>query len=757
MISQAPEDIQPQQIELVLAQLDALGPLDPIAIQTIGPIDASTNDWEQFLESIRSDLPLIAAVLAIACGPDTGRGSEMLSVDDAVTALGPDTIRDVTLVRKVVEAFRPLAMPANHRGLDRRAFWQHSLAVGLAARELAALLPEPVDSQEAFASGWLHDIGKVALSALMPKSFARIVRNADEDRADIADVERGLLGIDHTIVGRRLAERWGLPSSVVECIRLHHQRPEALPPSVAQGGQVHLVQLADVIAREQAIGYSGNHRLPTASRELAEQLGIAEADRREIADSLAPQVKARTAWIADENAYAPSPYLLSALTHSSNGLAATNAQLQAENKSLLRQADYFTALRELTEAASPRASVRQACGAGAAALRRALGARAVMVFAAVEREAWFDVGFCDGSVTCAIEPRSADPTGEAQDAAAAVEMARGGNWLAPPGRAFLGLVDRYRGMLGEGQVWLLPIVREDRWIGGALFSAATGEMTSLRSEAIHIEAVSAAVGLSIVQAGAQAAATALSDELAEVNRRLLEMQGELLRTKNLETIVAMAAGAAHEMNSPLAVISGRAQMLRELMPAGDVRDMLDTITDRAHACSDIVTELMDFAQTPQPAPERVDLGEMLRALVTELACAGLLESDAIRLNISSDTPLIWFDPTWLNRIFRELLENAMKATQPLSRRLTVKATPHLTEDSVVVEVLDNGHGIPADVLGRVLDPFFSYRPAGRSRGLGLARVQRWLQLAGGTIRIESELGCGTNVHLRLPSASPSVS
>ena len=163
---------------------------------------------------------------------------------------------------------------------------------------------------------------------------------------------------------------------------------------------------------------------------------------------------------------------------------------------------------------------------------------------------------------------------------------------------------------------------------------------------------------------------------------------------------------------------------------------------------------MEFAKVPQPAPQRVDLGKILHAVMTELIAAGLLESDELRVELSSDTPLIWFDPTWLNRIFRELIQNAINASQPPRRRLTVKAAPHLTEDSVVVEVLDNGHGIPADVLGRVLDPFFSYRPAGRSRGLGLARVQRWLQLAGGAIRIESEPGCGTSVHLRLPSASP---
>ena len=113
MISKAPENIQPQQIELVLAQLDALGPLDPIAIQALGPIDDLANGPEDFVESIRSDLPLIAAVLAIAGGPQASRRSETLRVDDAVNALGSDTIREITLVRKVVEAFGVTATSPN--------------------------------------------------------------------------------------------------------------------------------------------------------------------------------------------------------------------------------------------------------------------------------------------------------------------------------------------------------------------------------------------------------------------------------------------------------------------------------------------------------------------------------------------------------------------------------------------------------------------------------------------------------------------
>jgi len=140
----------------------------------------------------------------------------------------------------------------------------------------------------------------------------------------------------------------------------------------------------------------------------------------------------------------------------------------------------------------------------------------------------------------------------------------------------------------------------------------------------------------------------------------------------------------------------------------------------------------------------------IEAVVAELASGGLLAAGELDLAIASDTPPIWFDRAHLERLFNELLANAIAATDSTARRLTVKAARHLAEDCVAVSVIDNGRGMTADVLSRAMDPFFSRRSAGRGRGLGLARVERWLQQGGGTIRIDSDPDRGTHVRLRFP-------
>lgn len=754
MSSVKPASIQPQKIELILAQLDNLPPLAPVATRILALTEDSRSNAKEIIELVASDPSLTTRILSLLSRAEHGLRREAITVEKAVLMLGFDTVRQVTLAAKVMEVFGSEDERGNVPGFDRMEFWKHCLGVACATRRIAMVTNISVRPEEAFVLGLLHDIGKDALRATMPKSFAKILRACRRTRADCSDAERALLGLDHTVVGHRLAERWGLPQPMVECIWLHHHAPEALPASVASGGHVQAVQLADTLVREHRIGFSGSDTVTVSSRELAERLGLPEAERIAIVESLADEIEARAAWIGALELTSSDVYL-KALLRSTEDLSAANAALSEQNKRLERKADCFAALASLSHSVSPGASVREVCAACAEALRCALSISSILVFVTSEDGGWVEMGLSDGDLSSEILERPTDALDESQDAEAAVQTALAGTWIAPPGRAFDALIDRYRGRLGEGPTWLLPLVREQHWVGGAMFAADGGAVARLRSESVEFGALSAAVGLALAQAQAQAAAAALSDELAESNRRLATTQAELSRAKILKTVVAMAAGAAHELNNPLAVISARAQMLRDRTSDAEVRDALDTITKQAHAGSNIVTELMEFAEPRAPVPEDVQLGEFLNTLIAKpdlAASLGMVPA----IEVPSDTPLVRFDREQLAQTFRELFRNAVDATDPASRRLTIKAAPDLTEENVVVVVTDNGRGMTAEVLNRAVDPFFSHRPAGRGHGLGLARVHRWLQENGGAIRIESDPGEGTSVTLRLPAAGSSV-
>jgi putative nucleotidyltransferase with HDIG domain len=736
------------RVELVLAQLDTLPSLAPVAARIVTLTADPRTQAREVTELIRSDPSLTARVLSVLGRARHGLRPEAVTLENAVTLLGFETIRQLALAVKVMEVFGPSAGAAEGEGLDRREFWKHCLAVACAARRVAMKVRSALGPEEAFVCGLLHDMGKLALETALPKSYRRVVRQCDSSREDIAEVERLVIGVDHAMAGRRLADRWGLPQRIVDCIWLHHQEPSALPESVRSGGHVQVVQLADALAREQRIGYSGNYRMAHDSRRLAGPLGLSEEDRGDIVAGLVEEIEERAAWIGAEDITSREVYVR-ALLASTEEISRANTALSEQNRRLQRKAEYFAALGWLSQAVSPRASVGEVCAAAAEALRRALGVETVCVFVGGPEGRWTEAGLSGGRWQGEILAGDLAPGEDSPECAAAVGLALSGTWIHPAGAGFGRIVDRFRGRLGEGPSWLLPIVCQRRWSGGALFAAPPAVVDALRQDSAEVEAISAAAGLALAQTLAQASARAMGDELAQVHRQWAAMQAELLRTRTLESIVAMAAGAAHELNNPLAVISGRAQMLRSQVADEEQRRTLETIARQASECSGIVTELMEFAEPGPASPESVGLADALGQVEREARAAGLLEGRTLRVELPPDMPPVWFDRGLLVRMFRELLDNAVEATGP-GGVLTIKASRDLAEENAVVVVSDTGRGMAEDVLGRALDPFFSHRPAGRGRGLGLARVSRWLSDGRGRIAIESEEGRGTRVELRLP-------
>lgn len=145
---------------------------------------------------------------------------EVNSVEQAVVLLGFAAVRSTVLAVSVFETFG--TGPARRFGhFARDDFWKHSIAVACCAELLAEQLStvfgkdSGVDPSQAFVAGLLHDLGKVALDACLPKSFDRVVEAVEMLRGNIADIERKVIGLDHMVVGKRLAERGSCPPCCV--------------------------------------------------------------------------------------------------------------------------------------------------------------------------------------------------------------------------------------------------------------------------------------------------------------------------------------------------------------------------------------------------------------------------------------------------------------------------------------------------------------------------------------------------------------
>ncbi|MCZ6816252.1 MAG: HDOD domain-containing protein, partial [Planctomycetota bacterium] len=289
--------IEPHKVELVLRQLDGLPPLPSIVTRMLSCSDDSDDRGEDIVGLIEGDASLSARLIALARRSGPAWGPAPNAFAEAVARLGVHAVREAALCIKVMEVFGPSPEPREDGGLDRSEFWKYCIGVACAAGRIASQSSSSLSPGEAFRCGLLHDLGVVALDRVMPKSLARIIQQSRDTSQDAHDVAQSLLGVDHNVVGRRLATRWELPQSIIECIWLHDQDPEALPPSVAAGGHVQIVQLASALVRGLRIG----DWLPRAERsaqslsaqDLAGRMGLDSQSLDEIIEWVRDEVEHR--------------------------------------------------------------------------------------------------------------------------------------------------------------------------------------------------------------------------------------------------------------------------------------------------------------------------------------------------------------------------------------------------------------------------------------------------------------------------------
>lgn len=230
-----------------------------------------------------------------------------------------------------------------------------------------------------------------------------------------------------------------------------------------------------------------------------------------------------------------------------------------------------------------------------------------------------------------------------------------------------------------------------------------------------------------------------------------EADSGALDLAKLEALAEFAAGAGHELNNPLAVILGRAQLLLTKRPDPETARSLRAIAAQAQRAHRILRDLMGVAR-PAPARPRPCLpDEVVRACVRDLRD----EADARGVGLLAETrdpgPRAFLDPEPLRHLADVLARNAIEATPPGG---TVRFTATGDAKTLRWSVQDDGRGLAPDETTHLFDPFFCGRQAGRGLGLGLPRAARFVARSGGDLRWDPAPGKGTIFRLRLPLDPP---
>ena len=237
-------------------------------------------------------------------------------------------------------------------------------------------------------------------------------------------------------------------------------------------------------------------------------------------------------------------------------------------------------------------------------------------------------------------------------------------------------------------------------------------------------------------------------ERKQAQEQMMQMQRQLAESQKFDALGQLTGGVAHDFNNLLMIISGNIHTIRRDNLNPKSLRALQAIEVASQRAASLTKQLLTFARRQSVQPRPVGLADRLAELQDVLK-SGMGASVALRLDIDPGVWNIVVDPTEFETALVNLAINARDA-MPEGGVVTITARNRLAEQQVDVSVSDTGVGIPEDILPSVFDPFFTTKPIGKGTGLGLSQVHGFAHQAGGTVVIESKLGEGTTVTIRLP-------
>ena len=233
-----------------------------------------------------------------------------------------------------------------------------------------------------------------------------------------------------------------------------------------------------------------------------------------------------------------------------------------------------------------------------------------------------------------------------------------------------------------------------------------------------------------------------------------ELERRLVQADKLSSIGLLAAGVAHEVNTPLAVISTYAQLLAKQVSGDDQKSkLLEKIAKQTFRASEIVNSLLNFSRTSPAEFDDVDLNRIVVETISLVSHQLERARVQVHLNLMPRLPVIKGNAGKLQQVFLNLVLNARDAMDA-GGTLTISSSAD--NDSARIEVTDTGQGISSENLSRIYDPFFTTKMARKGTGLGLSVTYGIVREHGGSIEVQSEPGAGTLFHLEFPFAQKPV-
>jgi putative nucleotidyltransferase with HDIG domain len=730
-----------RKVELAVGELDALSVPPCVAVQYLPKLLQGRFSPSSVVDIVACEPALAARVLSLAqrnaAGPVRQRHALRLVLD----RFGADEIRDVLLETRVSAAFEIEFAPSQPAVPERKDLILHSLAVACCAKRLAETSALDVDPQLAYSAGLLHDIGKLALQDIMPKSLAAITQESQATQSSLYAVEQKHLGTNHAMLGKQLAQKWRLPEPVAMAIWLHHSDAVTLLDDLAEIAVVRLIWAADNIARQAGIGHSGSFDPPGPLDAVARVVGADTDTLEEVLASLTAEVASKAGVLGLDIPNAMARYC-DTVQATVASLARRQTELSAENRTLKIASSYLDFAKAFLLDVGPSAEAIDIAEDLARRWQRFFQTGSVCLY------------LTDSAVDGVLDAVVVEALGHSGKVV--VELPAETAAVPKP------LAERFTVLDAQRHIdWLLEQVDID-------FDPARAKLVPLSAEgkavaimafelnfpgdvALFAEKFETAASM----AGAVLALTLARKRQTQFSERLIRALGKAETPAETRTgmtaneaLAEMAAGVAHELNNPLSVISGRAQLLAQTETDEQRKRDLAQIHDNVAEASGIIDDLMSFAEPSSPRPARTSVRQIIEEAVDLAGRKSETEHVNTQIRVDDEVGDVTVDSAQVVSALANVIANAIESYADNMGPVKITAEP--SGHKVRLEISDLGCGMDAETLRKATHPFFSAKPAGRKRGMGLAYATRLIQLNQGALQIESHPAQGTTVTITLP-------
>jgi putative nucleotidyltransferase with HDIG domain len=279
---------QEERVQKILGRIKALPTLSLVVAKVIQVVSNPLTSASDLSAIITVDQALTAKVLRLANSAFYGFPFRIKNITQAVSILGFDTIRNLALTVSVYKVF------TGEAGVEfsHAEFWKHCVGVAICANLLAKKIKYK-SPEGAFTAGLLHDIGKTFFDQYMHKEFRDALKLAKESRISLNEAEKSIIGLDHALIGKWMAEKWNLPPELKSGIASHHTPElEEEEPVMA-----HIIFAANILCKKKNVGFSGDDISKPFSKETRELLSLDEDGELMVMEALEKELKEAEAFI----------------------------------------------------------------------------------------------------------------------------------------------------------------------------------------------------------------------------------------------------------------------------------------------------------------------------------------------------------------------------------------------------------------------------------------------------------------------------